>query len=331
MLASSLVFIGLSLVLLWSGVAKIARPTAPDARLLETLPHMRALLPRHIFSWHPWIELAVAVALLAVPAPWVLIATFIAVLLGLGYVMLSASAARLGDADCGCFGGFESKPSATADLVRAAGVLAGAVFCTVAAWWGVSPAAAVAAGEGWWLLAAAVCIGAVGAPGIIRAVQRSPRSAQTGEEQARPGVYTEDGTYLGADLEGQPAPPMPLMTHEPDGGLVDGSRLAQRRPLLLVFVSHDCQFCADAVASFAQDVSWMHRHDVALVGSAAALDQVEVPYARLLVDPFGATKSRLDIAASPAAVLLGTDGTFSGPAFGPQGIYELSVGVPQEE
>ncbi|RKW70057.1 hypothetical protein DWQ67_08815 [Galactobacter caseinivorans] len=176
-----------------------------------------------------------------------------------------------------------------------------------------------------------MCIGAVCAPGIIRAVQRSPRSAQTGEEQARPGVYTEDGTYLGADLEGQPAPPMPLVAHEPDGGLVDASRLAQRRPLLLVFVSHDCQFCADAVAYFSQDVAWMHRHDLALVGSAAALDKVEVAYARLLVDPFGATKSRLDLTATPAAVLLHTDGTFSGLAFGPQEIYELSVGAPPQD
>ncbi|MBG6083963.1 TlpA family protein disulfide reductase [Zhihengliuella flava] len=185
MTASALVTAPLALAAILA-VAAVAKVTPPRAHLR----HEAALTGRGIPSvinaawvrrFHPWLELVLAITLLALPWPWVLLPASATLLLCGAYLWIIAAVVATDEPqDCACFGRLSSGPVTRADLVRNVGLLALAAVAFAWAVAGRSVGADVAAfstGDWWWLAVAAL---ASLTPWVFRLATRRLRAVDQG-------------------------------------------------------------------------------------------------------------------------------------------------------
>ncbi|MGI5952621.1 MAG: MauE/DoxX family redox-associated membrane protein [Brooklawnia sp.] len=323
----------ISVVLVWSGVAKLKQPDSM-AEAMKSLKIPAMLSGRAIQIAVPWLELALAAALLVTGGIWQIIAWVGAVLLFGVYMWVIARALSSDEqANCNCFG-VDSAPVDRDTLARnvlllaASGLgLAGAVL---------RPAAVVTklAGIGWegWvgLVAIAVLIG------LAWFIAREASASSTGEAHpasADPTGQLQLGELESEDPEDYIRKPIPhaVLEGEP-GEYLLLPNLARERGVVLFYVSTSCGSCEQILSGMDDYVSRLPMLDVyVVVYSRAALAKLpESVQPRAMVDVAGSVQASLELTWVPGAVLLGADGLLAGgPVFG-EAIDQLIDDVVEE-
>lgn len=306
-------------VLLVSGISKMG----DTAGTLATMKALRVPLvsnSRFVAIAAPWIEIAVAVALLVLPGWGFVAAGIAAALLMLWFTALVAVALLRGEeVDCNCFGALSTEPIGVGAFVRNIVLLAASVLVAL----GFSGTAGVIPSlQGfdrdqltWFvaLLVVAVAFGLLWASNR-RLAARAPQQAVV-----RP-------------TEG----PRPI----PDAELVDAdgethtlSSLVNGKAVLLLFARLDCAACAQAVEAFP---GWRDAIgssiDIVVATSASPKKFAEAypALAPLAMYGYRGARDALGIVGVPAAVLLGTDRMVAaGPEYGPEAIDDLVGGIAE--
>jgi hypothetical protein len=313
--ASLVVLLTLSAVLLVSGAAKLRDPRATrDAFDALRVP---ALVPADAAAGAlPWAEIALGALLLAAPGGWLVPVTVALLLLMLIYSWLIARALGFDEpVTCSCFGSLGRHDVDRATLGR--NVLL-AVLAAVAAWFALDGGSGPAAfgeldGSGWATLVAAAAAAAVAA------------LVFGGTPAARPAVLEP------LDYERQPIPYGVL--NLANGRSATLNELATTQARLLVILNVSCGPC-DRVAARLDD--WVSRLDPA-VGVLAIYPSAPAPDGGLgdapdlvVIEPDLNLRRVLGV-GTPSAVLLGADGLLAGgPVTGEDAVAELVEDVLSE-
>ncbi|WP_068251929.1 TlpA family protein disulfide reductase [Janibacter corallicola] len=311
----------LAVLLAVSGVAKLRRRNDVISAFREL--GMPAWLtdspaPRML----PWVELVLAGALLAAPAPPSLGVATLTLLLFVAYLVVILRALRFDHpVTCGCFGRLGTGEVSRRTVARNV-LLLGLAGLTM---WSATEKEAIvvrllqASGAVWAWLAltavTAVLVWLTVAPAKGGPVPRSPVSRDQGAEE-----------YV----------PTPI----PYASLVDASGttlplrdLIREGAHLLVFVSTTCGSCAEAIASIPE---WDRRLGPVRVSAATwrpvadVLEDHPDLKGHLLQDP-SATTARIFGIGTPGAVLLGGDGMLAGgPVHGGVAVRDFVADVRAE-
>lgn len=309
-------------VLVWAAVGKLRLNSADRLRALDDLGGPSWLRRRWVLDAHPWVELLIALGLVASPAPYAALAAGLAVGLSVAYLGLVAAALRRGDgASCACLGGSAaavSRRTVVRNLVLL--VLAAAALVDAVAGHGFVDRLAE---QGWR--------GAVWLVGVAVVVTLAVLVADRGRPAIRAGTDRADrGAGLGDDVEGMVRVPVP-----PDLVLIDEHGVPQRlgelaasAPQLLIFGSFGCSSCSVTYRDFPHFVGLLNGVGVRYVVADhrpghqddARPDRTRsTPEVPLWRDPGGAVARTLRAdQMRPASVLVGVDGLTAGTAVGPQ-------------
>lgn len=298
----------LAAVLVLSGLAKLPDPRATHAMMtLLRLP--RAVTSATVARVLPWGELSVA-ALLLTPWRWSFgVGSLAAFLLLLAFWVIIARAMTFDPRPtCGCFGRVGEHPVTARTVVRNSVLLALAAVTAVLALQGRTAAGLLrdfGTGDWLWLLLA-VTLGAVAV------------------------LVLSGGTPDPDDAVGSPTPRGLLVDR--DHEVRDLGQLSRQRAQLLVLAN--C-WCGSTVAAVERVPAWRER--LPQLGVQVVHTQPSWDEPRLAAldgvwwDPGARVYAAVQAGASPAAVLLGTDGLVAGgPVSGVAAIEHLVEGVAAE-
>lgn len=295
--AALIVLLTLAVVLLVSGVAKArdSRATRDAFQALRVPGPARADVAAAAL---PWVEIALAVLLLATPTGWLVPVTLAVLMLMLAYTGLVARALGFDEpVSCSCFGSLGrheiDRTTLGRNLLLAA--LAGA-----GVWFALDGGSAPAVlgdldAAGWWALAAAA---AAAAAAVLVVGVPSPPSSAAGSDLL--------------DYERQPIPYGVLTL--PDGRSATLAELATTQARLLVVLKNGCGPC-DRIALRLDE--WVAQLDP-VVGVLALYSYKPPGDADLFHSPDlmvlepELNVSRLLSRGTPSAVLLGADGYLAG-------------------
>ncbi len=287
-----------------SAVAKLRDPRDTSTVFLQLgLP--RILLRLRVPRLLPYGELVLAAALLLAPGAWYVVATTAALLLFTAYFLVILRAVRLPyPVSCACFGRLGLGEVTGRTLVRNGVLLALALVTWVDSWRSEGVAQRLTDLGAWAWVATGVAVVAVALVFVARARGHGL------PEEADPAAYRPVPTP-GGTLQG------------PDGplALTDLTDVAAR---LLVFgdPSRDPGL-VDRVSTWAARLAPVRAHVVVESTDSWEGDLV-------LLDPRGLFRQRLG-AASPGAVLLGTDRMLAGgPVTGDGEVADLVEAVAAE-
>ena len=238
-------------------------------------------------------------------------------------ILLACLLARGSEIGHHCFGSTESEPVTWADIVRTAGLaVLGLVVATLArSHGGVGPVLAAADHAE----AALPLLGAAGLLAVTRLVTRVRRLTRALKSFG--GARAAEPRTGPTDIPG-------IMVVDPDGRSTRLADLSADRAQLVLAVSPGCSASRELLSVVARwravlgeevGIVLMTRSSRA-AASAAFPDHVD----RIVVDPSGKALRALEVAGTPAAVLLGTNGTVAaGPALGGEQIGSLVSVVVQ--
>lgn len=285
-----------------SAAGKIRTPD--DVTGWTALGVPKLLRRRWLIRLHPWLELILAGALMALGGLLGVVAAGVAVVLMVAYLVLVVRALRsVPDALCACFG--SPRPVTRLTVARNIWLTALALATTSVISTGqLLGGAVVAAVSNWdWIVALAV---AAITSGLVlwRDVAAAPPSrAQPMLADASPN--TED--YVRART---PAVPITLG----DGTTTNLRVLARQRPQLLLAVSETCSSCQPVIDSVGRWRNLLPEVDVRLLVTRlpenSALTSTQPPLT--LHDPLGDVRASIAEWRAPTAILLGVDGMLAG-------------------
>lgn len=270
---------------------------------------------------HPWVELLVAVGVVAAPAWWGLVAALCAAALSVAYLGLVLAAVRRPTAtDCACFGA--SRPVSRVTVYRNAWLLLLAAVWVASSLRGVSPASTLlGSGEAgsWFLVLAA---GAV----MTGLVVHSGPSGMSAGSTAHDLVTRDDDLE---DYVREVIPHVPVITSS--GESLSLRQLAAARPQLLLAVSPSCSSCVPTIAEARHWADRLPEVSVSLLFStepSGADSAVGVP---VVHDPQQYAVQALRLPGTPSAVLLGADGMLAGgPVSGHDAIDEFVSEIDEQ-
>jgi hypothetical protein len=299
----------LIVTLVVSAVAKIRDPRDTSSVFLQLgLP--RVLLRLRVPRLLPYGELVLAAFLLLASGAWYAVATTATLLLFVGYFLVILRAVRLPyPVSCSCFGRLGLGEVTGWTLARNGALLALALVTWVASWRGEEVAQRLGDLGGWARALVAVAVVAAALAFVARARTRT----------TRPGAEGDQTAY-------RPAPAPHGLLHGPDGPVpVRDLTVVAARFLVFGDPERDPVLVSRA-SGWAARLAPVRLHVVAEQHSATADEQGDL----VLVDPGGVFRSRLG-AASPGAVVLGTDRMLAGgPVAGEHEIESLFEAVAAE-
>lgn len=306
-------------VLTLSGLAKVRAPQeTADAFVALRLPPVLARLGAARLL--PYAELLLAAALLLAPGAAYVLATAVACLLFVAYLVLVARAVRFPEpVSCNCFGRLGLGTVSSATVLRNAVLVAVAALAMTEAFAhgrGVTQRAADFSGSEWaWL--AMVCLAAL----VAVLIGHRPGPA-TGTAH---GEFAPDGAL---DYLRQPIPFGVLA--RPDGSTVTLRQLAADRARLLVFLNIGCGPCVRVIEILPAFVAANPEIGVHPVLHSATPAQSIPAWSDHLLDTDGIVAAMFEV-PSPAAVLLGADGLLAGgPVIGEQDVREFFDDIAAE-
>lgn len=296
----------LALALGVSGVAKLRSDEPADAAF-EAMRVPRALRRPVVVQGLPWLEIALAVALLLVPHPLSVIVTAVALLLVLAYLALVlAVLARGDDVDCQCFGALGSG-RVTGSTAARNGLL------VVAAGWAFADAVA-----GHSFVQRASDLTRSDLAWVVGALLLAGTAALV----AWPGGGPVEAPLPAVDEDGQRRGIPFIQLTESSGAVTSLPALAMLRPVLLVALSPTCAPCAEVSAVIGDWPEQVPEVDVRVVTGPGLEPLPQWPGA-VLVDPEHQLRSVLGM-YRPSAILLGADALVAaGPVVGPDEVLAL--------
>lgn len=309
-------------VLAVSGIAKAGKPGLTLAAMTD-LRVPAVLRRRWIAQALPWVEIALAVALLF-GSGWLFQGASLAVggLMAVYLVTVVLAVRRPEPADCACFGELGASQvnwrtvGRNALLMVAATVTALGAFAGLSAWTALGSLDLAA---GVWLVAA-LSLGLLG--WTIAPSQRLPAAAGEG---AQAGVLT---VAEPPDLDYVRTPIPFVRLTSADGSPTTMRNLASTQARLLVFLSTSCRPCVEIVDLLPP---WSADLDPVVAVHAVFRQEPETVAAHMphvmgaaLFAQDGSAHEILGIQATPAAVLLGADGLVAGgPVYGSGAIRQF--------
>ncbi|RFA08483.1 hypothetical protein B7R54_04025 [Subtercola boreus] len=308
-------------VLLLSGVLKIGDRTNTAASMVDLRVPFAGRLG-WFAAWQPWLEIALGVALLALPGWGALAAGWVAALFFAALTVLVWRAAlRPDDVHCNCFGARSREPVGWMTVLRNLALTAAAVL---------------------------VALGVSGTDGFVAEVRGLDRQSVTwlvtltagaaafallwfrGHSpagQPRRASGADDAT--GPDATGFDASDEELVT--PEGEVRRIRHLSDGRALLLLFVQADCHPCSLVLGRLPEWTATLEPAVAVRIATSATPRELRDAHPEVAAEAFyGARGLRraLGIDLLPAAVLLGTDLTVAaGPVLGPDEIEALVDGI----
>lgn len=295
----------LAVVLIFSGVLKV-RDIASTMVAMQSLQVPNLVPKRLTATVLPWVEIALGVLLLALPAPWAAIPALGVLVLMVIYLVLIVAAARGPEpADCNCFGGSTPSRVTWRTVVRNLILVALAVIALVGAWRTGVPATALGLGSDWlWVVALAVTA-------LLVWTIVGPIQPDSGEQS---------GTELEVDEAAQAdylRTPIPFgMLQQPDTTTVTLRDLAQTKARLLLFSSTTCRACItvnEKVPSWKKLMPQIGVHLVFLNPDSLNSDVLTNEMREEAFIDYERSNSKLfGMHGTPWAVLLGADGLLAG-------------------
>lgn len=311
-------------VLIASGIAKLRRPD--DLASWADLGVPQVFRREWLRRFHPWGELALALALALLGGLLGLAAALVALALMGAYLWLVWRAyLRAPDTSCACFG-------SRAPITRR--TIARNVWLTLLAAVAVAviganplfggPVAAIGPDDVLWVLAvAAAAVTAV----LVVASETATATAAEPESPASMTVAAR-GSDDELDYVRTRTPAVPVTLG--DGTVVSLRDLAARKPMLLLAVSPTCEPCTPVIEKIGEwrallpevDVRFLLTHEP----GRSALTETTEPQS--LHDPNKYVRDSIGRWNTPTAVLLGADGMLAGgPVTGFQDISEFVADV----
>jgi thiol-disulfide isomerase/thioredoxin len=273
----------------------------------------------------PLAELAVAALLL--PASTAVVGALAALaLLAVFTTAIVVSLLRGRTPECRCFGQLHAKPTSWATVGRNVGLLALAVVALVGAvsepasavaWVAALDPVELAKAAGALLALALLAVGALALVTILRSYGRVlARLDRLEAALAAAGLEVDAEDAPRAGREPGTEAPWFLSTTPAGTGVSRDDLLEPGLPVLLLFTSPHCGPCAELLPDAAH---WQEQHAGELTlafASAGTADAVgaeaaEFGLERVLVDEAGAIAESFEAPATPAAVLIGSDGTIA--------------------
>lgn len=319
--ASILLPLVMAAVLLASGVAKVLRPD--DLAGWEALGVPAAVRRGWLVRVHPWGEIALGIALIALGGVLGALAGIVSVVLMGAYLWLVVRAIREApDASCFCFGMRRRVTRLTvARNVWLTGVAlaALAVIWTTPTWGGALAAA--------WRSDAGIWVGMTGIAVVtaLVIVWPDPTSADVASHSGN-GSPVVDGEEVDYVRVRTPAVPVTLAS----GTIVSLRDLASQRPLLLLAVSPTCGSCLPVIDNAATWRRLLPELDVRLLVRSSPVPGsfMEIHEPQSLHDPEGFVSASIADWSTPTAVLLGADGLLAGgPVTGADAITEFVADI----
>lgn len=301
------------------GAAAVAKLRGADSldRAFVDLRVPALLRRRWAFLGLPWAELFLAVALLVLPAPWVLVAGVPATLLMAAYVALVLRAVLAGEeVSCRCFGAAGDGAVDRWTVLRNVLLLGAGVVVVVDGVVGGSflqRVGRLSAGDWLWLLGTLLVV-------AVALVVVRPSGAAPTADAPRP-----------EPREGEQRPGIPFLEVESaDGRRTSLPELASLRPVLLVLLSTTCASCARVGEVVEQWPDLLPEVDVRVVAVAEHGETVPPHWPGVLRDP-GSSIARVLGMAWPSAVLLGADALIAaGPVQGASAVIDLVAEIRSE-
>lgn len=296
-----------------SGVAKVREPASTSSAFHELrLPRWlhRVGAPRLLGP----AEIALAVALLLLPAPWYWLPALATLVLGIVYTVLIVRALGFDvPVTCGCFGALGQGAVTRSTVVRNLVLVAlGAATVADAATGGSIIGRLLDGPELWWwalVLAAAVALtwlitGGTGAAGDERGASAHPIGAD-GVSRAAGGIE--------AELDYQRLP-IPFVQVRGDEGPIRLRELAAQQAQLVLWVSLGCGSCQDALQRAERFAAEFDQVGVLVVTTTptAVDDPLRPRGATVAYDEDQQLRTMLELRSTPSAVLLGADGLLAG-------------------
>lgn len=324
----------ISLVLAWSGVAKLREPKSM-AEAMRALRVPEVLAGRAVQIAVPWLEIALAAALLVAGGVWQTLAWCATLVLFAAYLAVIVRAVRREEkVSCNCFGA-QSAPVDRGTVVRnILLVVAGAIGLGASL---PSPTSLLTklVNLGWqgWLGLLTITV-LLGLAWFLSREVATPAAGQVPDLRDQPATMDTAPAPESEESEDYVRDPIPLAVLERQPGeyllLPD---LARERGVLLFYVSTMCGSCVQILEAMDDYASRLPVLDVAVVvfsrDAVALLPESVRP--RALVDVAGSVQKGLDLKWVPGAVLLGADGVLAGgPVFGGDAINQLVDDVVQE-
>lgn len=286
-----------AVVLVVSGAGKLRAPDSVDSGFtaLEVPAWLDTAFVRRLV---PWVEVALGLWLLLATGPALVVVAVLVLLLFVAYLVLVVRAVRRPDpVDCGCFGALGDSRVTRVTVWRNALLVVSAFLCVVAGLRGVGVIGAVVDGSALPWIASAALTAAVAALVAYRGPVSDAGSAPP---------LDDDAAY-----ERRATPRAEVLTE--DGRLVLLSEQSRTAAHLLVFLSPGCGPCGRIGPRLAQWAADLDPVTVRAVVAAQPQSIAEVPYlaGHAYFDPFALARTAFGV-ATPAAVLLGTDGMLAG-------------------
>lgn len=289
-------------VLAAGGVAKLRSPDELDGWRELGVPAL--LRQRWLLKLHPWGELALAAALIALGGWLGIAAAAVALLLMLAYLALVVRTWRSGvDTECACFG--ERKPVTAVTVLRNVwyvALAAGAIVVIGAnPLWG-GALAALPGAEWAWIVAAVIVA-------VTVALTLWPTDSPVAPAPVAP-VDASVGELLDYVPVRTPSVPVTLA----DGTEVSLRTLSMQQPMLVIAVTPGCSPCEQVRASLPDWRALLPELKVRLLVTAppesAKLKELDEPQS--LHDPYNFVRDSIGEWSTPSAVLLGGDGFIAG-------------------
>ena len=291
----------LAVVLVVSAVGKLRAPSA-SAEAFRDLRVPAPLSSSLVVQALPWVELVLALALVALGGLPGAAAAVGALVLFTAYLVLVVRALGFDeDVECACFGEFAPGRISRRTVVRNAWLVALAALSVGAATQGSSVLTRIADGRlPWWWLA-----GAVAAAVTTWLVAGASAEAA---RQVEPTAYAEEeGDYVRYRT---PALPVTLG----DGTTTNLRALSSARAQLLLYVSDTCGSCEAIIEAAPEWSRELTPLDVRLVLRSTP-DQTQLTSAdepRTVHDGEGLFVDSFGVHGTPSALLLGADGLLAG-------------------
>lgn len=304
-----------------SGYAKAKEPTSTVTAVVNL--KLDRLLPiKLVARVLPWAELALAVALLALPGGLQILAAVASLLLFASYWAVIARALVQGNtASCNCFGSASTAPTSiftlarnTALLLAAAGALIGALNTGGSA---LTQLLALDT-DGWlWIIGAAL------ASLMLWAIYRAELVAAPHEEEAEAPLVgalevpsDEDGEYIRTPIPYAALYYPAESPQESETGLGEQTSLrdlALAQARIIVWVSPGCSHCHEVMNQVAL---WQEQIPMIAIHPVVANEQDTKAFSfgpdiQVLIDP-GFMTRKLFGRGTPGALALGMDGLLAG-------------------
>ena len=292
-----------AVVLLVSGVAKLRAPDTVDAAF-TSLEVPKVLDTTFVRRLSPWVEVALGAWLvLATGGALVVVASLTLVLFVAYLVLVARVVGRPEPVDCGCFGALGDSRVTRVTVWRNGALVLCALLAVVAGLQGEGLIGAVVDGDALAWFAMAALTAAV----AVLVAYRAPATASTASTASAAGPSLDaDGNY-----EREETPHAAVLTE--DGRLVLLSNETARAAHLLVFLSPGCGPCGRIGPHLGEWAEQLAPVVVRAVVMAQPQSVAAMPYlaGHAWYDPYGIARAAFGV-ATPAAVLLGTDGMLAG-------------------